>query len=356
MKERKLEVWLYFILLGIALYIMYRVFQPYLYAIIIAAIFAVVFDPLHRRVKRSFHKHEALSAVITLLIVCAIVLLPLVLYGIQLSDEVKNFYGYALGNLQDGGGLMAKLTTAINNLIISLSPIGVHFPVFDVTETQGYVFQMLAWVRDHFGDIFSGLSKFFFNAMIFLFSLFYFLKDGEMIRNKIIDISPFPRNEDEQIVSKMRLAIMSVVKGSMLVALVQGVLTGFGFFVFGIPSALLWGGVAVIAALVPTVGTSLVIFPGVLYLFFIGSTGPAIGLLIWGIICVGLIDNILGPKLVERGIKIHPLLVLLSALGGIGFFGPVGFLLGPIALAFLFALFDIYQSIIVRESGSTPSH
>ncbi len=355
MKERKLEVWLYFILLGAAIYIMYRVFEPYLYAIIIAAIFAVVFDPLHKRVKRSMPKHQALAALTTLSIVFVIVLVPLILYGIQLSDEVKNFYGYAFGEMQDGGGLMARVTTSVNSLIMSLSPIGVNFPVFDVAETQGYVFQMLAWIRDHFGDIFSGLSKFFFNSMIFLFSLFYFLKDGEMIRNKIIDISPFPKNEDEQIVSKMRLAIMSVVKGSMFVALVQGVLTGLGFFIFGIPSALLWGGVAVIAALVPTVGTSLVIFPGVAYLFFIGSTGPAIGLMIWGVICVGLIDNILGPKLVERGIKIHPLLVLLSALGGIGFFGAVGFLLGPIALAFLFALFDIYQSIIVRESGVTTS-
>ncbi|MFA6050316.1 MAG: AI-2E family transporter [Candidatus Paceibacterota bacterium] len=356
MKERKLEVWLYFILLGVAIYIMYRVFQPYLYAIIVAAIFAVVFDPLHKRVKRSFPKYNALSALISLIVIFLIVLVPLILYGIQLSDEVKNFYDYAFGSMQDGGGITAQLTTAINNIIINLSPIGVHWPVFDVAETQGYIFQMLAWIRDHFGDIFSGLSKFFFNAMIFLFALYYFLKDGEMIRDKLIDVSPFPRNEDEQIVSKLQLAITSVVKGSMLVALVQGILTGMGFFIFGIPSALLWGGVAVIAALVPTVGTSLVIFPGVAYLFFIGSTGPAIGLLIWGIILVGLIDNILGPRLVGRGIKLHPLLVLLSALGGIGFFGAVGFLLGPIALAFLFALFDIYQSFIVRDTGSEASH
>jgi predicted PurR-regulated permease PerM len=177
-----------------------------------------------------------------------------------------------------------------------------------------------------------------------------------MIRKKIIEVSPFPRSQDEEIFTKLRMAIVSVVKGSMFVALIQGILTGLGFYIFGIPSALLWGGVAVIAALVPTVGTSLVIFPGVAYLFFIGSTWPAVGLMVWGIICVGLIDNILGPRLVGRGIKIHPLLILLSALGGIGFFGAVGFLLGPIALSFLFALFDIYQSIIVRETGTSPSH
>jgi len=350
MKERKLEVYLYFFLLAVATYIMYKVFEPYLYAILIAAIFAVVFDPLHKRVQRSIPKHQSLSALVTLGAVSVMVLLPIVLYSIQLSDEVKNFYGFALSGMQDGGGVLSSLTTAINNLIISLSPIGVNFPVFDIAETETYVFQFLAWIRDHFGDIFSGLSKFFFNALIFLFSLFYFLKDGEMIRKKVIEVSPFPRSQDEEIFTKLRLAIMSVVKGSMVVALVQGFITGLGFFIFGIPSALLWGGVTIIASLVPVVGTAIVIIPGVLYLFFIGSTGAAIGLAIWGMIAVNLIDNTLSPRLIGRGIKIHPLLVLLSALGGIGFFGPIGFLIGPIALAFLFALLDIYQSIIVKDA------
>lgn len=355
MKERKLEVYLYFILLGIAIYLVYRIFEPYLFAIVIAAIFAVVFDPLHKKVRRSIPKHESLAALATLLIVSTIVLVPLILYGIQLSDEVKNFYGMAFGQMQ-GDGILVKLTEAVNNLISTLSPIGVHWPVFNVAETQVYMFQFLAWIRDHFGDIFSGLTKFFFNAMIFLFSLYYFLRDGEMIRRRIVEISPFPRNQDEEIFAKLRQAIVSVVKGSMLVALIQGILTGLGFFIFGIPSALLWGGVAVIAALVPTVGTSLVIIPAVLYLFFIGSTSNAVWLLLWGVVCVGLVDNVLGPKLVERGINIHPLLILLSALGGLAYFGAVGFLLGPIVLSFLFALFDIYQSIIIKDVTPTSSH
>ncbi len=349
MQERKLEVYLYFFLLGVALYVMYKVFEPYLYAIIIAAVFAVVFNPLHKRVQKSIPKHQVLASLTTLFIVFVIVLMPLVLYGIQLSDEVKNFYGLAFGAMQNGGGILSNVTNAINNLIISLSPIGVHWPVFDVAETETYVFQFLAWIRDHFGDIFSGLSKFFFNSLIFLFSLFYFLKDGEMMTKKIIEISPFPKSQDEEIFTKLRLAIVSVVKGSMVVAVVQGFVTGLGFFVFGIPSALLWGGITVVAALVPVVGTALVIVPGVAYLLFINHVGASIGLALWGMIAVNVIDNTLAPRLIGKGIKIHPLLVLLSALGGIGYFGPIGFLIGPIALSFLFALFDIYRSVIVRD-------
>jgi predicted PurR-regulated permease PerM len=329
---------------------MFKIFEPYLFAIIIAAVFAVVFYPLHKRMQKEMPNHPALAAFCTLGIVLLIVVVPLILYGIQLSDEVKNFYGLAFGAMQ-GDGIMARLTMSINNLISSFSPFGVHWPTFDVAETETYFFQFMAWIRDHFGDIFSGLTKFFFNALIFVFALFYFLKDGELIRKKIIEISPFPRDQDEFIFERLRGAVMSVVKGSMVVALVQGFMTGLGFYIFGIPSALLWGGVTVIAALVPAVGTALVIVPGVLYLFFIGSTANAIGMAVWGAVAINLIDNTLSPRLIGRGIKIHPLLVLLSALGGIGFFGPVGFIIGPIALSFLFTLFDIYKTVIVTGTA-----
>ncbi|MES2224129.1 MAG: AI-2E family transporter [Patescibacteria group bacterium] len=350
MKESKLEIYIYFILLGITLFLTYKIFEPYLFSIIVALIFSVIFGPLNKRVQKSFPKHRSLSALVTLFIVFVLVLLPFILYGIQLSDEVKNFYDYAFASMQGGGGIMTKLTVVANNIITTFSPFGVHWPVFDVSETESYVFAGLSWIRGHFGDIFSGLAKFFVDIFIFLFAFYYFLRDGAIIRKRLIEVSPFPDNRDEEILEKLRLAILSVVKGSMLVALTQGIMTGLGFHFFGIPSALLWGGVTVIAALVPGVGTSLVIVPGILYLFFTGETTHAFGLLLWGTACVGLIDNVLGPKLIEKGINIHPLLILLSVLGGIAYFGVIGFILGPIVLSFLFTLFEIYKPIILKEN------
>ena len=119
-----------------------------------------------------------------------------------------------------------------------------------------------------------------------------------------------------------------------------------GIWIFGIPNATLWGSIAAIAALIPSVGTSLVVLPGVLYLFLFGERFAALGLMIWGMTAVGLIDNILGPHLMKRGIAIHPFFILLSVLGGLGLFGPVGFLIGPLILALLFALLDIYAKVI----------
>jgi predicted PurR-regulated permease PerM len=136
------------------------------------------------------------------------------------------------------------------------------------------------------------------------------------------------------------------VRGHLVIGILQGLVVGFGFFIFGVPSPVIWGVAAAVASLIPMIGTSLVIIPGILILLLAGSLVQAIGLLIWGIFAVGLIDDLLGPYLIERGIKIHPFLILLSALGGIALLGPVGFLAGPVILALLFALLDLYPTIV----------
>jgi len=117
-----------------------------------------------------------------------------------------------------------------------------------------------------------------------------------------------------------------------------------------VPSAILWGVIAAITALIPGFGTSLVIIPAILYLFLTGHIVQAVGLVIWGALAVGLIDNFLGPKLVGRGMHLHPLLVILSVLGGAALFGPIGFLLGPLCLGLFLTLFDIYF-YLSKKSG-----
>jgi predicted PurR-regulated permease PerM len=170
------------------------------------------------------------------------------------------------------------------------------------------------------------------------------LRDGQRLRALAIVVSPFADTDDESILNKLHLAINSVFKGSLMIAIIQGFLTALGFVVFGIPNFVFWGTIAGICALIPTLGTSLVIIPGVLYLLLNGFSLQAFGLFIWGACAVGLIDNLLGPKLIGKNIAVHPLLVLFSVLGGISFFGPVGFILGPLFVTLFFALIEIYIS------------
>lgn len=348
MHEKKLEIYLFFILLAVALYLVFSIFAPYLYAIILAVVFAVIFAPVHSWFERKIPRHKSLSALLTVLFVIVIVLVPLVFFGVQLSDEVKNLYDYVFQD-SENIGFVGRLTDAANNLMTNFSPFGFKAPVFDAVDTESYVLSTLAWARGHFGDVFSGLAKLFVNAFLFLIALYYFIKDGHKFKKEIIEISPFKDERDETIIDKLKLAVLSIVKGSILVSLMQGALAIIGFYIFGIPSPVLWGSIAIVAALIPGLGTSLVLLPAILYLFFTGASGAGLGLIIWGVVAVGLVDNILGPKLVEKGVKIHPFLILISAIGGIGYFGPLGFILGPIALSFLFALLDIYKTIIIKD-------
>ena len=135
----------------------------------------------------------------------------------------------------------------------------------------------------------------------------------------------------------------SIFVGSLVVGILQGVSTGLAFAAFGIPAPALWGTVAAIASLVPGFGTSLIILPGVAYLMFAGQYVYAAGLLVWGYAAILLLDHTLGPILVNKGVHVHPFLVLMSVLGGLVTFGFVGLFLGPLILVFLFTLLDIYK-------------
>jgi predicted PurR-regulated permease PerM len=174
--------------------------------------------------------------------------------------------------------------------------------------------------------------------------MFYFMRDGAYIKRKFVSWSPLLDKYDEYITSTLKRAILSVFGGTVVVAVIQGILTGIGFLIFDIPAPAVWGAVAAIAAFIPGIGTSLVIVPGIIYLLIAGNTTYAIGLAIWGIVAVGLIDNILGPHLVNKGVHIHPFLILVSVLGGLSTFGPIGFILGPLVLALLFALLEVYRT------------
>jgi predicted PurR-regulated permease PerM len=160
----------------------------------------------------------------------------------------------------------------------------------------------------------------------------------------VVLVSPFVDSDDEAILNKLHLAINSVFKGNLTIALIQAFMTALGFAIFGVPNFVLWGTLAGICALIPTVGTSLVLIPGIIYLVLNGMGIYALGLLIWSIGAVGLIDNLLGPRLIGKEIAVHPLLVLFSVLGGISFFGPIGFILGPLSASLFLALLEIYIS------------
>lgn len=328
MNRQKSEFYFLLILLSGIFVLAFFIFKPFLYALILAIVFATVFGPIHKKMLVMTRERNALAALLTTISVLIVIIVPLTLVGIQIFQEASGLYS----SLTINGGAI--------DIFKRFSPVPI-----DSLDINQYLKQGLSWLLQHLGPLFGNVAKIIVSVFIFLVALYYLFKDGHKLKAAVIALSPLQDIHDEIIFNKLELAINSVIRGNLVVALVQGILTAIGFAIFGVPNAALWGSVAAVAALIPGIGTALVLLPAILYLYFSGETFFAVGLLIWGMTAVGLVDNFLGPKLASRGMRLHPFLILLSILGGIGFFGPLGFLLGPLVLSLLFALLEIYFTI-----------
>ena len=311
------------------------IFRPFIYALALALIFAVVFYPLNQRLLKLF-RGPGLASLLTTFVFILFILIPLVLFGTQVFKEARQLYSF----LTTGGekeiilNLFRDATDKIQQFLPGANEIS-----FDPNQ---YLKQGAAWLIQNFAAIFSNFAGALLNFFIFIVAFYYLLKDGQKLKKIIIDVSPLTDIEKETILNKLKLSVNSVIKGNLVIAVIQGILTSMGLTIFGVPNAILWGMAAAITSLIPGIGTSLVILPAILYLFLKGQPVNAAGLIIWGVVAVGLIDNFLGPRLIGKGMRLHPLLVILAVLGGAAFFGPIGFLLGPLTLGLFLTLFDIY--------------
>ncbi len=345
MKHPKSELYFLLILLLGVLIITFFIFKPFIYVLILAIVFATVFGPVHKKILIMMRGREGLSAILATFSFLLVVIVPLIFLSVSIFQETTQLYSSIVDN-RSAINISKEFNNTISNLT-KFSPIPIEFSI-DINQ---YLKQGLSWLLQNLGSLFANVTKAMVSIFIFLIALYYLFKDGNKLKTTIVSLSPLQDIHDEKIFDKLVLAITSVVRGSLLIAIIQGISTIIGFTIFGVPNATLWGILTVIAALVPSLGTSLVIFPAIIYLYFNGEIVSAIGLFVWGITAVGLIDNFLGPKLAGRRMLIHPFLILLSILGGISFFGPIGFLLGPLSLSMFFVLFEIYSTISKKYVG-----
>jgi predicted PurR-regulated permease PerM len=327
----------FFGLLFAALVVGFFILQPYATGLILAITLAVVLRPVYRYLLK-FVPNKIISALIVTILTMLLIAGPLAAIVSQIIIQAGEFYN----NLAQGAWTSVRLP---------LGSLVEKFPALASFQNTGsafgeYLQSGAGWLIGNFGDLFSGLASFGINTLVGLFALYYLLKDGAQFKKNILELSPFSEQETKNIYTKLALSIKSVWAGTLLIALVQGLLAGVGFWIFGLPQPALWGTLTIITALVPVVGTALIWLPASIYLFSTGATGMALGLFLWGAILVGSIDNFLRPKLIERYMKVHPFFILVSVLGGLSLFGPLGFLLGPLVLSLILALLEIYPEFL----------
>ncbi|MDO8564968.1 MAG: AI-2E family transporter [bacterium] len=344
--SRKIEAGFFlFLAFGTAV-VVFFIFKPYLSALFVALVFALVFKPVHRRILGVF-RQKSVAALVTLLLLLLLVLVPAFIIGFSIADDAQKLYT----SFVEGEPLFKNLDTVP-------IPFEVEIEKFapDIRgRISDYVSGGLSFVVSRFGNVFTEVVSFIFKTLIMLLALFYLLREGRPLRDYIVRLSPLTNEYDERILNRLEDAVVSVVKGRLFIIIIQGIIGGLGFFMFSIPHPVLLGVLVSLAALVPAVGVAIVFAPIIIYLFLVGATVPAVGLLVVASV-VGFVDNVLSPFLFERGLRVHPFLILLSILGGLTFFGPIGFLAGPITLSLFFALLDIYPLLFEGSGNQNVSH
>lgn len=351
MNHYRLQLIFFFLFILAVIALNFFIFLPYLSILFLALVFAILFDPLYRYMLKACNGKASFAALLSVFIVFLVILGPLSFFATLLVQEVSDLY-VSLLSANGAAGFHASFEA----LKAGMAP---YLPNVNLEALEGdlevYLTSGLSWFMSHISVLFSGILKVGFGLVVMLLALFYFFRDGKKFVSSLVELSPLSDAYDRKIVERIVVAVNSVVRGHLVIAVIQGTLTGIGFALFGVGGPVIWGTIAAVASLVPTLGVGLVIIPGVIMAFF--ASGPifALGLALWGIIAVGLVDNILGPILINRGVHIHPFLILISALGALSLFGPIGFLAGPVILSLLFALLDIYPVVVtgrVRRSAS----
>ncbi len=342
MDKNHLQTYFFVSILLIVTVLVFALFLPFLEVLVLSTIFGVVLTPLHRRILPLVGGRSSLSALIVLLFFAVVVITPTIFLTMKIFDESRDVYSQLTSDSQVD--YLQKMTLAIEQ------PIQKIYPSFSVDIGQ-YAELFADWITVHLGAILSSLLNIFIGIFLIFISLYFFLKDGAKFKKILVNLSPLKDKYDDEIFIKIKQTINSVVRGVILIAIAQGILSGLGMWVFGIPNATLWGSISAVSSLVPGIGTALVFIPVVAYLFISGNIPFAIGLLLWGALIVGLVDNVMGPYLYSKGTEVHQLIMLFAVLGGLSVFGPIGFIFGPLIIGLFFALIDIYQNIILDNKS-----
>lgn len=341
MVKNKLESSSFLILLAGVSLLLFFVLAPFFTIIALAAVFAVLLNRPYERLARIFGKMYGLTAALTVILTLIFFIVPLFFLGGQIFDEAQNVFASIYGS---GSHYLQVIRQVIEGPIRHFSP---NF-VFDVNQ---YVGDALSIISSRLGSLVYQTLSIFFETFLMLLALFFFLRDGRKLIAAFVRLSPLGESVTREILDKMYVTIGAVINGTLVNALIRWVCFSIAFYAFGIPNFVLWGSIGAIVGAIPGLGTLLAFIPAVAFSYLQGNTLGAIGLALSAFAIMILVDNILTAYFFGKGLDVSPIFVLFSILGGIVFFGPLGFVLGPLVLSVFLAVAHVYN-FVEREKIS----
>lgn len=325
------------------------VLQPFWGAVFWACVLAVIFYPLQQFFLVRWTRRRGRVALLTLLCAVLVVVLPLSAVAVSFAQEGVSFYQKLQTGVIDPAKTIDVVRSAFPEITALLREFGIEPDSLKqkLSEFAMVASRLLATEVLAIGQNAAGL---FLNFALMLYLAFFLLRDGPRLIHLLVEALPLGDARERLLLAKFAEVTRATVKGNLVVAVVQGSLGGFIFWLLDIPAPVLWGVVMTFLSLLPAVGAALVWGPVAIYLYAVGQVWPASILLIYGATVIGLADNILRPVLVGRDTKLPDYIVLFSTLGGISVFGINGFVLGPLVAA----LFMVFWQIFMAEFKHEP--
>lgn len=338
MPQKNIQLY-FFIALTICLFVLaFIVFKPYLGVIFVSVILSVAFYPLYEKFILWF-KGKNLAA-ITTVIVIVIVVVATVFISAKISSEAVGLY-----DSMAFGGVAQKIIIYSDSVFSKLGQTFLNEPSFHVSF-ENYAGGVLSWTIGNFSSFFSDFFGGLLSLVLMLVSIYYLLCNGPHIKEKIVRWSPLSDHHDEKVLTTLRFSVDDVLRGRFLLAIAQGFFLGLGFLVFGLGNPVFWGFIGGMASLLPVLGISVIVALTSVYLFMSGSVAAGIGMLVWGALAIGFLDDTFSFFVLKRKIKINPLIILFSILGGVEFFGPLGLIAGPVLVGAFLSVLTIYPFIM----------
>lgn len=340
---------LLFVFVSIALF---GILLPFYGAIMWGAIIALLFSPLHRRLMVILNHRRTLAAWLTLLVVLVIIVLPFALITASLAHEAGQLYE----QLESGELKPERYFRGVFNTLPDwMSAVLDRFGLVNFSTLQRRLSAVLTQASQFFAKQALSIGQITFEfvvqLLVTLYLTFFLIRDGDEVIDVIRRTIPLSTMHKRALLETFATVVRATVKGNLVVAAIQGALGGLAFWFLGVTGAVLWAVVMAFLSLVPAVGSALVWLPVAIYLLMAGNLWQGIALIVYGVLVIGLADNVLRPILVGKDTRMPDYVVMITTLGGMAMLGINGFVLGPMIAALFIAVWRIY---VRKRPKNTP--
>jgi predicted PurR-regulated permease PerM len=340
--QTNFEKTVFFILLASITVLLTYILMPFFFAVFWAVLIASISAPLYKYFNKKI-KNPNLCASVTLAVVLLCLILPVGLIIDLLIVESIDIYQSLNSSGSNWQKTLSDMLQSLNN-----NPISAHFHVdqaFLINKSQEVLKAITGYVFNHISEFTQNTIFILVNFAVMIYSLFYFLRDGERLVTVISDNVPVDNKHLNHFIDQFFTTAKSSLKFTFIIGGIQGLLGGLIFYITGIERALVWGVLMFGLSIVPAVGSAIIWLPAGIIMIFLGHIWQGVTILVFCSVVISSVDNLLRPVLMGRDTEMHSLLIFLSTLGGLAAFGFSGFVLGPVIAALFLAIWKLFPEI-----------